>query len=129
METGSAYLIFDGECNFCNYWVNFAINHKKNKNLIPVARQQFIQQFPEKLSNQQQHALIESVGMLNNNNFYLGVDVIFFILKDLKWNYRIFYVLKFVPKPILNWLYSKVAKYRYLFFGKRNSCPIHVVNH
>jgi len=34
------------------------------------------------------------------------------------------FVLRFVPRPIADWLYDKVAERRYDWFGKSDTCRL-----
>lgn len=44
------------------------------------------------------------------------------VAKKLGGFWRLLYVLIIIPKPFRNWIYSVVAKNRYRWFGKQESC-------
>jgi len=116
-------IIFDGVCNFCNRTVNIILAHDK------AARFQF--------APSQSHAAIEllqqfgiaqsamaSVILIDQEKVGTKTDAIIQIASHLSGWPSLFTGLKFIPKPIRDFAYDIIAKKRYTFFGKRDTCRI-----
>ena len=116
-------VLFDGVCNLCNSTVNFIIDHDthnrfKFSSLQSAYGQSIIQQF--KLSGD----YLNTVVLIEDGNVYLRSTAVLRILKHLGCLYQLLYVFIIVPAPILDFFYNIVAKYRYKWFGKRETCRV-----
>lgn len=116
-------IFFDGVCNLCNSSVNYFIKRDK-KNILKfaslqsdAAKQILLQFGVEKVD-------LKSIIVLNNNKLYLESSAIIEILKQLGGIYKIFTIFWIIPKPIRDFLYQIIAKNRYRWFGKKESCMI-----
>jgi predicted DCC family thiol-disulfide oxidoreductase YuxK len=49
---------------------------------------------------------------------------VFKVLEALGGLWYFLYVFKILPTIFLNWIYKSVAKNRYRWFGKKESCPL-----
>lgn len=116
-------ILFDGVCNFCNYWVNFIIARDKN-DLFRFAAlqsekgQEFLIKF--KLSRSDFDTFI----LINGEEYFTKSTAALMISKNLKSIVKLFYPLIFIPKFIRDFIYDIVAKNRYNFFGKKAVCRI-----
>jgi predicted DCC family thiol-disulfide oxidoreductase YuxK len=121
--TEAPLVIFDGVCNFCNYWVNFAIKHDKKKRLrfAPIqgktaaavlARQGI---HPNKLS---------SVVLIDNGKAYTQSSASIRICRYLDGGWKLFYGLMIIPKFIRDFFYNIIARNRYKWFGQKDACMI-----
>jgi predicted DCC family thiol-disulfide oxidoreductase YuxK len=116
-------VLFDGVCNFCNYWVQFALKRNKKKSLKFGSQQgetarEILPGFgmnPDVLS---------SVYLIENNKLYKESTAAFRICKHLDGAWKLFYVLVFIPAFLRDPVYKLIAKYRYKWFGKKESCMI-----
>jgi predicted DCC family thiol-disulfide oxidoreductase YuxK len=116
-------ILFDGVCNFCNYWVNFAIKRDKKKQLRFTALQgdtaarllprYFIH--PTSLS---------SVIFIDKGKAWTQSSAAIRICKHLDGGWKLFYVLIIIPKFLRDFFYNIVARNRYKWFGKKESCMI-----
>jgi predicted DCC family thiol-disulfide oxidoreductase YuxK len=119
----SKIILFDGVCNFCNYWVNFIIDRDKH-NLFKFAA----------LQSEKGEELIDKFGLpkgdfdsfilISEDNVYKKSSAAFEILKYLNGWIKIIYPLKYLPVQITDFFYDLVAKNRYNIFGKKESCRI-----
>jgi predicted DCC family thiol-disulfide oxidoreductase YuxK len=113
-------VFFDGVCNLCNASVQFLIRHNK-KNSIRFASLQ--SEFAKNaLSPYQTPNDLDSILYLKGNKIYVKSDAILNLLPELNNFYSLFTFLKFIPRPIRDFVYDFVAKRRYQWFGKRNEC-------
>jgi len=116
-------ILFDGVCNFCNYWVNFIIDHDK-QNLFKFAALQ-----SEKGSELLQKFNLpkddfDSFILISQNKVYKKSSAAFTIAKNLSGWPKVFAPLRFLPSAFTDLIYDMIAKNRYKFFGKKESCRI-----
>lgn len=119
----NSLILFDGVCNFCNYWVTFAIKRdRKNKlKFAPLqgeTAKQLLPQFhidPSSLS---------SVIFIDNGKVYTQSSAAIQICKHLDGGWKLFYGLIIIPKFFRDFLYNIIARNRYKWFGKKESCLI-----
>lgn len=116
-------ILFDGVCNFCNYWVNFAIRHDKKKRLLftPLQGETAKQLLP--LHHINPNAL-SSVILIDNGKAYTQSSAALRICKHLNGGWKLFYGLMIMPKFIRDFLYNIIARNRYRWFGKKEACMI-----
>ena len=116
-------ILFDGVCNFCNYWVNLIIDQDKNDSfrfaaLQSEAGQNLLHKFSLSTTDFDTFIYIEG------EKYYSKSTAAFRIAKHLKFPYKVLYYLIFTPKFIRDYIYTLIAKNRYKFFGKRDACRI-----
>lgn len=116
-------ILFDGVCNLCNASVQFIIKHDK-KQLFRFAALQsaFGQNVVNKFNLADKN--IDSVILLENNSVLLKSDAALRIAKQLGGIYSMLYVFIVLPKFIRNRIYDFIARNRYRWFGKQESCMI-----
>lgn len=115
-------VLFDGICNYCNAMVNFAIRNDK-KAIIKFAP---LQSEAGGLLKEQFRINpgIDSVILIDNGKVYTHSDAAIRITKYLRWPSKALYAFNIVPKFIREPLYKWVAKNRYKWFGKKETCMI-----
>lgn len=116
MEITYYLILFDGECNFCNFWVRFILKRDK-KGVFKFATLN-----SEIGSNiKQQYQLsegIDSIVLLKNNKVYIKSAAALEIAKNLSGLWFLLGVFKIIPTFISDAVYDFVAKNRYRWFGK-----------
>ena len=120
-------IFFDGLCNLCNSFIDFVIkrNHKRNiyySSLQSDFAKDFIRKKNIKLEN------IDTIYFFFKGNIYTKHKAFSLILLNLPLHYKIFSFLFYVPNFIGYGAYDFVAKRRYKWFGKRNSCRVPSLN-
>ncbi|WP_010098286.1 thiol-disulfide oxidoreductase DCC family protein [Ornithinibacillus scapharcae] len=115
-------IFFDGECNLCNSSVQFVIK-RDPKGIYQFASLQsdFGQQVILK------HRLpkeIDSFIYLEGGTLHIKSTAALKVCKGLSGLWKVLYVFIIVPKPIRNLVYECIARNRYKWFGKRESCMI-----
>ena len=116
-------ILFDGVCNLCHGFVQFVIRNEKNNDLefgslqSPVGKK-VLGEFNVQLEN------LDTIVFITNNKVFLKSSAVFQIFKFLKIPYSYFDILHILPLKISNYFYDKIAKNRYSFFGKRQTCWI-----
>tara|TARA_R110001583_G_scaffold77623_3_gene211209 strand:- start:12369 stop:12782 length:414 start_codon:yes stop_codon:yes gene_type:complete len=121
--SGKSIILFDGVCNLCNSSVNFIIKHDKKKKFIFTSLQsdatkEILLQFQTKKMN------IDSILLIENGNIYEKSTAVLKISKHLNGGYKLLYALIIVPKFMRDFVYHKIAKNRYSWFGKKKNCMI-----
>jgi predicted DCC family thiol-disulfide oxidoreductase YuxK len=116
-------ILFDGVCNFCNYWVNFAIKRDKKKQL------RFTQLQGETagplLARYQLHPTsLSSVIFIDKDKAWTQSSAAIRICKHLDGGWKLFYGLMIIPKFIRDFIYNIIARNRYKWFGKKDTCMI-----
>ncbi len=116
-------ILFDGVCNFCNYWVNFVIKRDKNNTYKFAAMQsesgqELLQKF--KLNTY----YFDTFVLIVNNKTFTKSTAALMIAKKLKSFIKLLYPLIILPRSIRDFFYDLIAKNRYKFFGKRDFCII-----
>lgn len=116
-------ILFDGVCNFCNFWVNFIIDRDKKDSfrfaaLQSTTGQRILRQFGLKTSN------FDTFIMIDGNDCFSKSTAALKISKHLPGLWKILFVFIIVPEPIRDFIYDLIAKNRYKLFGKRDVCRI-----
>jgi predicted DCC family thiol-disulfide oxidoreductase YuxK len=115
-------VLFDGVCNYCNSWINFAIRHDK-KGLLKFAPLQ--SSAGDRLSRQYNiTAGTNSVILIEKGKVYSHSGAAIRIARFLQWPARMLYVFIAIPKFIRDPVYKWVARNRYKWFGRRETCMI-----
>jgi predicted DCC family thiol-disulfide oxidoreductase YuxK len=123
MSESKAIVLFDGVCNFCNFWVNFAIKRDPKKKLRFTTLQgeaagTLLPQYkiaPTDLS---------TVVVIENGKAYTQSSAALRVARHLSGGWKLFYGLIVVPKFIRDGLYNIISRYRYKWFGKKDVCMI-----
>lgn len=66
----------------------------------------------------------ESNLVLIDGAAYTRLDTIIAVGSTLGWPWRTARVLNLLPRGAKDWLYDRIAKNRYAFFGRKESCDI-----
>ena len=116
-------ILFDGVCNLCNGAVTYIIKRDK-KNLFKFAAlqseigQQLISKFNIDTSK------VDSIILIDGEKHYEKSSAALRIAKYLSGAYPLLFGFMVVPKFIRNAVYDYIAKNRYKWFGKKESCMI-----
>ncbi len=116
-------ILFDGVCNLCNSSVQFVIKHDKNNlfkfaSLQSTAGQSLLKQF--QLPQQDFNSFI----LIENEKVFLKSTAALRVAKQLKGPVKLLYGFIIVPPVVRNAVYNIIAKNRYKWFGKKESCMI-----
>lgn len=115
-------MLFDGECNFCDSSVQFIIKRDPKKVFQFASLQSDI---GKGLLNQYNAPeSLDSFVLIEGDKYFLQSTAALKVCKDLKGAYKLLYVFVIIPKPIRNLVYQFIAKNRYKWFGKSDSCRI-----
>lgn len=116
-------LLFDGYCNLCNSCVKFVLRHEKNPTVLFASLQskegiKLLEQFD---INPQ---VTDSLVLIDNNKPYIKSSAALRLTKYLKGLYPLSMVFILIPPFIRNMVYDYIAKHRYKWFGKSDTCMV-----
>ena len=116
-------ILFDGVCNFCNYWVNFIIDRDKDDifkfaALQSEAGQKLLNKFKMKTED------FDTFILIDGEIYFAKSTAALKIARKLNYPVKVLYYFIFIPKFLRDSIYSLIAINRYKFFGKRDICRI-----
>lgn len=111
-DTSKYYVFYDGDCGFCNYWVQWILeNDKKDLFLFAALQSEFGQQFLKErnLENKQ----FSTLYLWRPNYYYLKKsEAVTKIAKLLGGKYAVLSHLNFLPRSISDFFYDKISENR-----------------
>ncbi|PHS60900.1 MAG: thiol-disulfide oxidoreductase [Flavobacterium sp.] len=123
MKKNHKIILFDGVCNLCNASVNFVIKRDKNDVFRFAALQSEIGN--KYISELNINPLdTDSIILIDEDKCYVKSTAALHITKSMSGAYPLLFGFIIVPKFIRNWVYDYVAKNRYKWYGKKESCMI-----
>lgn len=116
-------LLFDGVCNLCNASVQFIIRRDKNAlfRFAPL-QSEFGRMICE--NNGLNLGEIETVILLSGGKIYTKSAAGLHIVKKLDGLWPLLYFFIIIPAFLRDPVYDFIARSRYKWFGKRDSCMI-----
>lgn len=116
-------ILFDGVCNLCNNSVQFVIKHDKlNKFMFAALQSQRGQELLHQYNLPQQG--FDSFVLVQNEKVFLKSTAALTVAKQLDVPVKLLYGFIIIPAFIRNAVYNFIAKNRYKWFGKKESCMI-----
>lgn len=122
-DSSQPIVLFDGVCNLCNTSVRFLLAYNRKKNLLFSPLQSAKAKKRLKDLNWENKTL-DSLILIENDKVYIKSEAAFKISKHLTYPWKVFYHFRYLPKGLCNWVYDLIAKNRYSWFGKKQSCMI-----
>ncbi|MES2760617.1 MAG: DCC1-like thiol-disulfide oxidoreductase family protein [Bacteroidota bacterium] len=116
-------LLFDGYCNLCHSSVQFVLKHEKNTEIYFTSLQSSV---GIEILNYYKidPAKTDSLVLIEKNKAYTKSSAALRITKYLKGIYSLGFAFIIVPAFVRNWIYDFIAKNRYKWYGKQESCII-----
>ncbi len=115
-------IFFDGICNLCNASVQFVLKRDKKKHFLFASLQSDVAR--NILLHKNKKINMNSIVLLQDDVVYSKSDAALLILKELRFPYNILVVFKVIPKTIRDGVYDFIAKNRYKWFGKKETCMV-----
>jgi predicted DCC family thiol-disulfide oxidoreductase YuxK len=118
---GPAVVLFDGVCNLCNGTVQFIIAHDPSAHFRFAALQS---EASRRLlgETQMRGTLPDSVVLVEDGCVYSRSTAALRIARRLSLPWPLLFALIVVPRPLRDMVYDLIARHRYAWFGKRDSC-------
>lgn len=114
-------ILFDGVCNLCNSSVQFIIERDtKNVFLFSSLQSDFGQKILKE--NNLNEKNFDSIILIDEDKIYQKSDAALRIAKELQSPIKYFNLFLILPQFLRDFGYDLIAKNRYKFFGKQESC-------
>lgn len=116
-------VLFDGVCNLCNGWVDFVIRHDGGAGFRFAPLQSGV---AGRLLEDSMLAADpgDSVVLMDESGTWTESTAALRVLRRLRFPYRLFYGFVVIPRPLRDWGYRVVARNRYRWFGRRDTCRV-----
>jgi predicted DCC family thiol-disulfide oxidoreductase YuxK len=116
-------VLFDGVCNLCNGSVRFVIERDPHKHF------QFAPLQSETATTliggtANPLAMPDSIVLVDDGRFYVRSTAALRIARRLRFPWPLLWVFMAVPRPLRDWVYDVIARHRYGWFGKRDTCMV-----
>lgn len=114
-------IFFDGVCNLCDSFVSFLVSLGLPHNMKVTSLQG---KFAEEVLSSQQREQLSSVLYLREQSLFRESTAVLYIMGDLKWYFRPLMTFLLIPAFLRDPIYHFVAKNRYRWFGKKETCRL-----
>ena len=116
-------VLFDGVCNFCNGSVNFILRQDRKgifrfAALQSEAGQEILDQYG--LANES----FDSFILVEKGKIYQRSTAALKVFNKLSWYWKWTQLFFIIPPFIRNMVYDFIARNRYKWFGKKESCML-----
>lgn len=115
-------VLFDGVCNLCNSSVDCIIRHEKSHKLQFASLQSDVGKSIVNKSGLDKTP--DSVMLYVDGKLLVRSDAALAISTYLKRPYVYGIIFRYVPKILRDSVYNLIAKNRYRWFGKRETCRV-----
>lgn len=115
-------VLFDGVCNLCNRSVDFIIRNEKSDKLQFASLQSDVGKSIVNKSGLDE--IPESVMLFVDGELIVRSDAALAISTYLKRPYVYGIIFRYVPKILRDSVYNLIAKNRYRWFGKKETCRV-----
>lgn len=118
-------ILFDGMCNLCSSSVQFIIKRDPDGYFSFASMQS---EEAKKLMIQYQVPTdIDSIVVIDQKKYFLQSSAALQICKHLKGKWKMLTVFRVIPRKIRDRFYNYIAKNRYKWFGKKDTCMVPTV--
>ncbi|WP_396157353.1 thiol-disulfide oxidoreductase DCC family protein [Flavobacterium sp.] len=117
-------ILFDGVCNLCNASVQYVIKHDEKDVFRFVSLQSELGQKIQKHIGIADKNIDSVVLYLPGIAYYYKSTAVIEITKSLQGIFNYGLLFKILPTPLRDIVYDYIAKNRFKWFGKNDSCMI-----
>lgn len=116
-------ILFDGVCNLCNAAIDFIIKRdNKARFKFGALQDNTTKDLLEHFSIKKEY--MDSLILIQNGKVYYKSTAALEIAKNLRGLWPLMYYLIVVPEFVRNPIYDWIAKNRYRWFGKKETCRL-----
>ena len=117
-------VLFDGDCSFCHWSVQFILRRDPARRFQFASLQSSVAQRLLAQMGQSRAQLPDSVVLLERGRIYTRSTAALRIARHLTFPWFLSGVCLLVPSPVRDLVYDWIARNRYRWFGKQQSCPL-----
>jgi len=117
-------ILFDGVCNLCNSSINYVIDHDKNDVFRFVSLQSDLGKTIQDYLGIENTSLDTIILYIPDEAYYIKSTAALKVINEFSGVWKLTQLLLILPSPIRDLVYNYVAKNRYKWYGKENSCRI-----
>ena len=121
LQPGDRVILFDGVCRLCSAWVRFLIRfdreHKFKLAAVQSEEGQAILSFFGLPLDE-----FETMLLVEGNQVYGKSDAFLRVLRQLPFPWPVFTCFRWIPRTLRDWVYDRIARNRYRWFGKYDTC-------
>ncbi len=124
IHAGQKVILFDGECNLCNGFINYIIDRDEDAIFLFTALQSTSGRFIQKQLGLNPFRL-DSILLYDpdTEQYYHKSTAAIRVLASLGGWWSLILLTLIFPRPLRNWAYDWVSRNRYRWFG-RSACRI-----
>ena len=117
-------ILFDGVCNLCNSAVQWVIERDKEERFYFASLQSDAarQELEELMGAEEIDALPDSIVLLDSEGVHTRSAAALRIARALGSRYALLRLGVVLPRPIRDAVYDLIARNRYRWFGRRDTC-------
>lgn len=120
-ELPAPLILFDGVCNFCCFWIQFLIRRDPNRRFRFAALQSSAgQETLRRLGLSADH--LTTMILVEGDRHYVKSSAALRIARRMRGPWPPLFVFIVVPAPVRDFFYDFVARNRYRWFGRQESC-------
>ncbi len=126
MSSHRPIILFDGVCNLCNSTVQWLIERDKEGRFRFATLQSNAarRELEELIGTDEIDALPDSIVLLDSDGVYTRSAAAIRIARALGSPYALLGLGALVPRPLRDAVYNLIARHRYRWFGRRDTCMI-----
>ncbi|GAB1858483.1 DUF393 domain-containing protein [Flavobacteriaceae bacterium MHTCC 0001] len=117
-------ILFDGVCNLCNTSIQYVIKKDKHNRFIFAALQSKVGESVIKQFGIDTTAVDSILLYKSEKDIYSKSTAALMVASQLGLPTNILGIFLIVPKFIRDWVYDFIAKNRYKWYGKKESCMV-----
>ena len=117
-------ILFDGVCNLCNSSINKVINNDKKDTFRFVSLQSKLGVEIQNYLGIQIHSIDSIILYIPQEAYYIRSTAALKIMNDFSGIWKLTNIFYLIPSRIRDVFYNFVARNRYKWFGKEESCRI-----
>ena len=117
-------ILFDGVCNLCNSAVQWVIERDKEGRFDFASLQSdaVSTELEGRLGTEETDALPDSIVLLDSEGVHIRSEAALRIARRLGSPYTLLRLGVVLPRPIRDAVYDLIARNRYRWFGRRDTC-------
>jgi predicted DCC family thiol-disulfide oxidoreductase YuxK len=116
-------VLYDGVCGLCTSSVRFVLeNDRRRVFRFATIQSDFGQRVYRHFGLDPESP--ETFVVLSDQRVFIRSDAALEIVRRLGRSWRLLLIVRLIPRPIRDFVYRVVARHRYQWFGRYESCPV-----